>query len=152
MIITVHRFTSDGDSTLGLLRIDGVFECFTLEDEYREVKVPGETRIPEGDYAVRIRDVGGFHQKYSKRFPDMHKGMLEIINIPNFQYVLFHCGNTDEDTEACVLVGAGAVSFQKGMSLSGSTDAYVKFYKHVIKECLAGNLRVHVIDEDRRKP
>lgn len=109
MQLEVLRFSSGRDSTSGALYqvIDGEkhFLCYTLEDEYRDTKVYSETRIPCGTYKIRFRTEGGFHAKYSKRFHDIHKGMLHIVDVPNFEYVLIHCGNTDEHTAGCLLVG-----------------------------------------------
>ena len=102
MELEVLRFSSGSDSTNGALfdvsdRIDGrKFLCYTLEDEQRDKKIKGETRIPAGSYEIRIRRIGGFNERYSKRFGKMHRGMLHIINVPGFEYILIHCGNTDE--------------------------------------------------------
>ena len=89
MRLELHRYSSEKDSTLGLLFLVNDetnkkdFLCFTLEDEKREVKVYGETRIPEGTYKIKYRKEGGYHNKYSKRFKDMHRGMLHITDVPN---------------------------------------------------------------------
>ena len=51
MELEVLRFSSQKDSTNGLLFdvTDGrKFLCYTLEDEHREEKEYGETRIPSG--------------------------------------------------------------------------------------------------------
>ena len=94
------------DATNGLLFIDGKFECYTLEDEYRTVKVMHETCIPEGTYPIEFRTVGGFDAKYTKRYgADFHKGMLWIRGVPEFEYILIHTGNTDSHTSGCLLVG-----------------------------------------------
>ena len=129
MIIDINRFHHLPDRTLGILYVDGVQRCFTLEDEYREKKVKAHTRIPAGEYEIKLRKVGGFHSRYKKRFPEFHKGMLEIQDVPNFKYVLIHCGNTDDDTAGCVLVGE-LVSMQD--TLIDSCKAYKKLYKKVI--------------------
>ena len=108
MKLEVIRFNKGVDSTNGILFdvTDGrKFLCYTLEDESREEKVYGETCIPEGEYKVEFRKEGGYHNKYSKRFADIHKGMLHIVDVPNFEYILIHCGNTDEHTAGCLLVG-----------------------------------------------
>ena len=80
MELEVIRFSSQKDSTLGLLfnvtDEKREFLCYTLEDEYREEKVMHETRIPAGTYEITLRTVGGFHNKYSERFPKIHKGTL----------------------------------------------------------------------------
>ena len=108
MGITVDRFVSDDDTTVRRVHVDGRFVCFGLEDEFRETKIASETRIPAGTYDVRLRTEGGHHNKYSTRFNEIHKGMLHIQDVPNFTFILIHCGNTDEDTDGCLLVGSQA--------------------------------------------
>ena len=107
MKITVNRIYSTEDATLSLVGVDGQFFCFGLEDEYREEKVPKETRIPAGTYPVRLRTEGGLHGRYRRRFSDIHQGMLHVQDVPGFEYILIHVGNTDEDTAGCLLVGEG---------------------------------------------
>ena len=60
MKLQVVRFQFGKDATNGMLFIDGEFECYTLEDEYRDVKVMGETCIPEGTYDVGSEKKVGF--------------------------------------------------------------------------------------------
>lgn len=108
MKLEVLRFSSGKDSTSGALfdvSNGRKFLAYTLEDEHRVNKKYGETRIPAGVYKIQLRTTGGFHQKYSARFHDIHKGMLHITDVPNFEYILIHCGNTDEHTAGCLLVG-----------------------------------------------
>lgn len=106
MKLELVRYGLGEQSTLGRFKIDGEATCFTIEDERRAVKIPGETCIPEGDYVITLRTEGGFHQRYEKTFPDMHEGMLWIRDVPGFEYILLHCGNTPADTAGCVLLGA----------------------------------------------
>ena len=127
MKLLVDRFKSNNDVTLGKLLIDGIFECYTLEDEYRENKVFGETRIPSGKYEITLRKEGGFHDRYLKRFPVFHVGMLWVRNVPGFEYILIHCGNTDKDTNGCLLLGEKI----DGWTLLNSTSAYEKAYKQI---------------------
>ena len=135
MDIDVLRFNNGEDSTNGLLFIDGKFECYTLEDEHRDSKVRGETRIPAGEYDIKLRKEGGFHAKYSKRFSDIHDGMLHIVNIPGFEYILIHAGNTDEHTAGCLLVGDSQENnnLVKDGFIGKSTQAYKRVYKKVIE-------------------
>lgn len=88
MKITVDRFTSDNESTVSHISVDDKFVCFGLEDEFRAVKVPKETRIPAGTYEVALRTRGKHHQKYKQRFKEIHRGMLEILNVPGFTDIL----------------------------------------------------------------
>jgi hypothetical protein len=81
--------------TIGVLSIDGAFECFTLEDRVREgPKIAGETAIPAGRYAVKMR--------WSNRFA---MALPHLQDVPGFASILIHAGNTDKDTAGCVLVG-----------------------------------------------
>jgi hypothetical protein len=95
--ITVHRVVSNSSATISNIKLDGTFFCFGLEDEYRKVKVKGKTRIPQGKYNVTVRQIGGFHERYKKKFSDFHKGMLQVADVPNFTEILIHIGNDDED-------------------------------------------------------
>jgi hypothetical protein len=109
------RSPSQGGATIGKLFVDGAFKCHTLEDEIREVegepveawKIKGETAIPAGSYRVSL--------EFSNRFgPDT----LSIHDVPGFQYIRMHAGNTSADTEGCLLLGlqAGSASLIGGTS------------------------------------
>ena len=135
MRLELHRYSSEKDSTLGLLFLVNDetnkkdFLCFTLEDEKREVKVYGETRIPEGTYQVKYRKEGGYHNKYTKRFPNIHRGMLHITDVPNFEYILIHCGNDTSHTDGCVLVGdVISQNVSKEPFLGQSSNCYKRIY------------------------
>jgi hypothetical protein len=142
MKILVNRFYDNGKATLSAVYINGKFQCFGLEDEYRPVnkKVYGETRIPEGVYDVVFRKEGTHHEHYSKKFGSNHHGMLHIINVPNFEYILIHIGNTERDTAGCLLVGSVASS---DGTISYSTAAYQSFYK-VVAQALLKNEKVTI--------
>lgn len=130
MNLVVLRYNSESDYTDGLLFIDDEFECYTLEDEYRTEKVYAETRIPDGTYFVELRTEGGFHNRYSSKFPDMHKGMLWIKDVPGFEYILIHIGNDDDDTAGCLLVGSTADKDRNFIGDSGK--AYKDMYPKVL--------------------
>ena len=147
MLITVNRFTSDNDATLSMISIDGVFECFGLEDEYRKKKVSGETRIPRGFYSIRLRTVGGFHANYSRRFENIHEGMLQVMDVPNFSNILIHVGNTENDTAGCLLTGCNA-NTSPSLSLGYSLKAYKRLYSKVIEAAKANNLTIEYWDND----
>lgn len=82
------------DFTMGDLYIDGQFECFTCEDEIRNAKVPGETAIPYGTYNVIIN--------MSNRF---RRELPLLLDVPGFAGIRIHTGNTDDDTDGCILPG-----------------------------------------------
>ena len=140
MKLQVVRTQFGKDATNGLLFVNGVFECYTLEDQYQAVKVMHETCIPEGTYDIKFRTVGGFHEKYKKKYGNSHYGMLHLQDVPNFTYILIHAGNTDEHTSGCLIVG----ETQQDLDISDdgfvghSGKAYVKLYNKVAKELLLG--------------
>lgn len=145
MKLKLIRTSSQADSTNGVLYIDDEFACFTLEDEQREIKVQGETAIPLGIYQIEFRTVGGFHTKYAKRFSDIHEGMLELQDVPNFQYILIHCGNTDEHTAGCILLGDSQENnvLLKDGFIGKSTQAYKRIYPRIAK-ALKNNEKVEI--------
>ena len=65
----------------------------------------------------------------------MHIGMLHIINVLNFEYILIHIGNTDEDTAGCLLVGNSQESnlVKKNGFVGNSTNAYKAIYPEIAK-------------------
>ena len=134
MKLNVIRHQFGKDATNGLLFIDGVFECYTLEDEVREVKVMHETCIPEGEYEIKLRAEGGFHSRYLKRYgADWHKGMLWLQDVPNFTWILIHTLNDSTQTSGCLGVGSSQQDLDldsKGKILQ-SRDAYQRMYPKV---------------------
>jgi hypothetical protein len=150
MKITVERFVSDNDSTLSTVFVDGVFQCFGTEDEFREEKKVGETRVAAGKYDLAIRDVGGFHGRYLHRFGgDFHKGMIQVMNVPDFEYILIHIGNTDDDTDGCLVVGN--IAYTRNRLKNGSSlDAYKDLYNLIIDSVIAGNATIEYIDRDQQ--
>ena len=128
------------DATNGMLFINGVVECFTLEDEVRNVKVHSETAIPLGEYEIKLRTEGGFHTKYTSRYGSMHKGMLWLQDVPGFTWILIHTGNTDQHTAGCLLLGETQQDLDKGKDgfVGGSGDAYKKAYPKIAKAILNG--------------
>ena len=154
MELEVIRISSGSDSTNGILlevdrlapaphaegyRCKRTFLAYTLEDEQRDTKVYGETRIPNGTYKLGLRKEGGYNSKYSKRFSDFHIGMLHVLDVPGFEYILIHCGNTDEHTAGCLLVGDSQENNQitKDGFIGKSTQAYRRIYPRIAEaiEC-----------------
>lgn len=130
MKITLERVNSTTEATVGILRIDGVMQGFTLEDGYQEVKIFGKTRIPAGTYPIALRTEGDMIKRYIKKFGDKHAGMLWIQDIPEFTHVYFHIGNGPDDTMGCVLIGQ-RYDITAPEWIAKSTALYGKFHATV---------------------
>jgi len=155
MKLKVLRFSSQEDSTSGLLFLDGdlglQFLCYTLEDEKRALKVRGETRVPAGTYKIELRKEGGFHNKYKKKYGSLHKGMLHVTNVPNFEYILIHTGNSDEHTAGCLLLGDSQENNNiiKDGFIGKSVNAYKRVYPYIVKALeLNQEVTIEYIDFD----
>lgn len=141
--IKVLRYTDDGETTLGLLYIDGEFYCYTLEDTFREVKVPGKTRIPAGSYQIDfIKQLTPLTLTYRKT-RDWFDYHLEIKNVPGFTGVYIHNGGTSEDTEGCLLIADGITANDATKMLTNSRQTFEEFYK-LIGNRLRNNCPVNI--------
>lgn len=149
MNIQITRYSIASHSTLGVMLINGEFACYTLEDKVREVKVMGETCIPAGRYRIDLRKEGSQNKKYLKKFPGVHKGMLHLRDVPNFNYIHLHIGNTIGDTDGCILVGdkANNNTIIAG-ALSNSTDAYKRIYPRIASAVESGDKEVWITITD----
>lgn len=106
MKLKLQRVARKPTYTIGKLYIDDKYFCDTLEDTDRGlkqadsvnsikvIKVPSQTAIPTGTYEVIVN--------ISPRFGRM---LPRLINVPGFDGILIHRGNTDKDTSGCILVG-----------------------------------------------
>ena len=146
MKLKVLRFSSQEDSTSGLLFLENDlglnFLCYTLEDERRALKVRGETRVPAGKYNLALRKEGGFHSRYKGKYGAWHRGMLHVTEVPNFEFILIHTGNTDEHTAGCLLVGDSQENniIIKDGFVGKSTNAYKRIYSPIARAMEKGEM------------
>lgn len=134
MELRVDRYAHLAEETIGRFYIDDIYQCYTLEDQHRDIKVMGDTRIPAGRYPVVLRREGGHHIRYAAKYAGMHQGMLHIINVPNFKWILIHVGNTELDTMGCLLVGLT----KHARTIGNSVAAYKKIYPPIANAIMAG--------------
>ena len=115
MKLHLKRLHKTEFSTIGELTINGLFECYTLEDKERDIKIKAETAIPKGTYKVILNQ--------SSRF----KRILPLlIDVPNFEGIRMHPGNTNHDTEGCILVGKTRGEDFVGKSRKAFTSLFEK--------------------------
>ena len=141
-VITLKRVRQTDDSTIGTLTV-GTNVYATLEDIHREVKIPEETRIPAGTYYVTLRNEGGKTLKYADRYGDMHKGMLWLRDVPDFNWIYIHTGNVAAHTEGCILIGMRAGQNK----ILSSREAYQKVYPVIVEMIENDECQIVVKDE-----
>lgn len=113
MNILVKRQKTQNDTTIGSLYIDGVFNCYTLEDAVRTVKIKCETAIPAGTYKLKT----SLSNRFKKELPI-------LLDVPEFVGVRIHSGNSSHDTEGCILVGTAVA--KDNQSILNSRTAFSK--------------------------
>ncbi len=98
MKLRVERLWKKDTYTIGRLYVDDKYFCNTLEDTVRDLskekKIPGKTAIPYGEYKV----VFNWSPKFGRNLP-------RLLNVPAFEGILIHPGNTADDSAGCILVG-----------------------------------------------
>lgn len=111
--LSLTRVQKDSDVTIGELKIGLLHICWVLEDPVRELpgvsvedwKIKGETAIPVGKYKIE--------RTFSNRFQHTTP---QLMDVPGFQGIRIHPGNTTEDTEGCLLPGLERRSNSVGSS------------------------------------
>lgn len=141
MKLLLERFHKGKEYTVGRLYIDGELFCNTLEDTDRELtqdmpheqiraaKVYGETAIPRGTYKITLNVVS---PKFSKRkaYQFCSGRLPRLLDVPGFDGILIHIGNTNKDTQGCILVG---VNNRKGM-VTKSTETFTRLYDRLLED------------------
>lgn len=164
-LITVNRQPSGVDCTLSkFFSDDGLVTGFGVEDEKRDVKVKGETRIPAGLYDLDLRISPRFSKEYyrdangnliaaskrttddlKKKYPYEHE-LIWVKNVPGFEFILWHWGNTDDDTDGCYIVGSSFAKINGQDGVAGSRLKYTEIYPVIWRAIHAGKVQVEYKD------
>lgn len=143
MELLLRRIARCETYTIGHLYIDGKYFCDTIEDKDRDLtqsmsqaviratKRKGVTAIPTGRYRVtlEVKSPKFSAKKYEKNYGFCDGYLPRLINVPGFDGVLIHIGNTAKDTEGCLLVGRNT----KVGKVLESRAVFVKLYKELKK-------------------
>lgn len=137
MELVVDRKWKKQSYTISNLFIDGKWFCNVLEDtdrnlddsmsaeKIKELKKPSITAIPRGTYEITLDVTSPRFSKVSF-YKEVCNGKLpRLLNVKGFEGILIHAGNTDKDSEGCLLVG---VNLEKGKVLN-SRETFKKLYK-----------------------
>lgn len=152
--LQIERYSFGEKDTLGKFYINGKFYSYTLEDVHPSkgksifaFNGNGENGlyfncIPAGLYELVLRTTGGgMHTTYTLKYPDMHKGMLSLLNVPKIPYVFFQIGSSEADTKGCIIVGEkiiGEENITQERGIQGSEDAYSVIYPLVADYLVKG--------------
>lgn len=130
MNLELKRIFKGKDYTIGRLFIDGEYFCDTLEDPVRQLdsaddKIYSKTAIPAGKYKVSMSIVSS---KYSIRKSYNWCGgrLPRLIDVPFFEGILIHSGNTPDHTAGCILVGENKIKGQVINSMNTLKNLWVK--------------------------
>lgn len=136
MILKLHRRYKGNGYTIGSLYVDGKYFCDTLEDADRglEVRMPMEellkrklksiTAIPIGTYTIDMKTKSPKFGNKTFYYKTCRGRLPRLLNVPAFDGILIHCGNTAKDTDGCILVGENKV---KGQVIN-SQETFSKLY------------------------
>ncbi len=159
MNIILQRYSDNRQSTLGILfkslmigeRQSTNLLCYTIEDEYRDDKVIGQTRIPAGKYEIDFNKADTpLTLKYRAKFP-FFTYHLEVKNVTNFKGIYIHIGNSDVDSMGCILLVDSVDNNSVGVGSGGnSTIAFTRIYK-LIAEALEGKDKVYIDIRDEKE-
>ena len=130
MNLELKRIFKGKDYTIGRLFIDGEYFCDTLEDPVRQLdsaddKIYSKTAIPTGKYKVSMSIVS---PKYSIRKSYNWCGgrLPRLLDVPFFEGILIHSGNTPDHTAGCILVGENKIKGQVINSMNTLKNLWVK--------------------------
>lgn len=117
MNILIKRIAKKDTYTIGKFYIDGKYYCDTIEDKDRgidkttplskikSVKIANKTAIPTGTYDLTMKVQSPKYLKSNTFVRYCKAYMPRILNIPGFDGVLLHTGNTAEDSSGCIILG-----------------------------------------------
>lgn len=110
MEIKIKRIAKKEGYTIGRLSINGEYVCDTLEDTVRAVKVKNVTAIPVGRYKVAMTIKSPKYSQPKYKWAQKYNGYLpRLLDVPGFDGILIHVGNSASDTSGCILVGKNTV-------------------------------------------
>jgi hypothetical protein len=154
MNFLLQRFSDNGQSTLDLWfnKDTKRFYMFGLEDQHREIKVKGDTRISAGLYDLEIHEVATpLTLKHRTVYGPWFEFHIEVMRVPNFTSVYVHAGNDELHTEGCLLGGDSVLNnmIQAKNQLLSSMAAIKRFYQDVYPRLKAGEkCTLEIRDED----
>lgn len=151
MELKLKRIALKDTYTIGKLYVNGTYFCDTIEDKVRDLnkdgdlndvgegKIPSLTAIPYGKYEITLKVQS---PKYSLKSNYSWCGgyLPRLINVPHFDGILIHAGNTAGDSAGCIIVGENKI---KGQVIN-SMATLKRLYCSILKEASDRNEKIWI--------
>ncbi|EAH5041630.1 hypothetical protein GQJ74_04895 [Campylobacter jejuni] len=132
MKITINRRYTGKTCVIGKFKVLDdeekiLFECFSLEEDKEGLESGKDLRIPEGNYNLRRHTPSRFENTL-RSITKKDDTMINVYNdeVPSSRAILIHWGNTDKDTQGCILLGL--TKDNNNESVGQSRQACKEFY------------------------
>ncbi|EJV0326738.1 hypothetical protein N5217_001447 [Campylobacter coli] len=133
MKITINRRYTGKTCVIGKFKVLDdeekiLFECFALEEDKEGLESGKDLRIPEGNYNLKRHSPSRFENTLRSITKKDDDTMINVYNdeVPASRAILIHWGNTDKDTQGCILLGL--TKDNNNESVGQSRQACKEFY------------------------
>ncbi|EJO0388913.1 hypothetical protein NQ397_001982, partial [Campylobacter coli] len=133
MKVTINRRYTGKTCVIGKFKVldddDKIlFECFSLEEDKEGLESGKDLRIPEGNYNLKRHSPSRFENTLRSITKKDDDTMINVYNddVPSSRAILIHWGNTDKDTQGCILLGL--TKDNNNESVGQSRQACKEFY------------------------
>ncbi|ENY5597049.1 DUF5675 family protein [Campylobacter coli] len=123
-----------------------LFECFALEKDKEGLESGKDLRIPEGNYNLRRHTPSRFENTLRSITKKDDDTMINVYNdeVPASRAILIHWGNTDKDTQGCILLGL--TKDNNNESIGQSRQACKEFYDLMYKQDLS-KIQLEIVND-----
>ncbi|EAL5964135.1 hypothetical protein KJK83_001385 [Campylobacter jejuni] len=150
MKITINRRYTGKTCVIGKFKVlddeEILFECFSLEEDKEGVESGKDLRIPEGIYNLKRHSPSRFENTLRSITKKDDDTMINVYNddVSSSRAILIHWGNTDKDTQGCILLGL--TKDNNNESVGQSRQACKEFYDLVYGKDLS-NISLEIVNE-----
>ncbi|EGP4417554.1 hypothetical protein IZS71_001168 [Campylobacter coli] len=123
-----------------------LFECFSLEEDKEGLESGKDLRIPEGNYNLKRHSPSRFENTLRNITKKDDDAMINVYNdeVPASRAILIHWGNTNKDTQGCILLGH--TKDNNNESIGQSRQACKEFYDLMYKQDLS-KIKLEIVND-----
>ncbi|EAI4883705.1 hypothetical protein F0H08_06075 [Campylobacter jejuni] len=150
MKVTINRRYTGKTCVIGKFKVLDdeekiLFECFSLEEDKEGLESGKDLRIPEGNYNLKRHSPSRFENTL-RSITKKDDTMINVYNdeVPSSRAILIHWGNTDKDTQGCILLGL--TKDNNNESVGQSRQACKEFYDLMYKKDLS-EIKLEIVNE-----